>query len=106
MAVLTEVVEGWSDDLPFTLKADGVAIDLTSLTVTGVLHDRRGTAVSTTDKVAVSGTTSGEVTYTPASSDLKASGSPYYLRFKVVDASTQIVYFANGAADTLVVHEE
>ena len=106
MAVLTEVVSGWNDALPFTLKADDVAVDLTGLTVTCVVHDRYGTAVSTTDKVAVTGTTSGTVTWTPSTSDLVAARQPYTVRFKVVDATTAGVYFSNGEADIVSVFEE
>jgi hypothetical protein len=106
MAVLTEVVQGWSGPLPFTLYADGVAVDLTGLTVTGIVHTRRGTDVSTTGKVSVTGTTSGEVTWTPASSDLLAANSPYAVRFKVADLTSATVYFANGEADKLVVYGE
>ena len=106
MSVLTEVVEGWSDGLPFTLYADGVAVDLTGLTVKGVVHDRYGTDVDTTGKVSVTGTTSGQVTWTPATGDLLARKSPYRVRFKVTDMSSEAVYFANGAGDLLVVYSE
>jgi hypothetical protein len=105
MSVLTEIVEGWSDGLPFTLKADAVAVDLTGLTVTGIVKDRRGTTVSTTGKVSVTGTTSGIVTYTPATSDLTAAGQPYTVRFKVVDGTSAVCFFANGEPDLLVVYE-
>ena len=108
MAVLTEIVEGWSGALPFTLKADLVAVDLTGLTVTGIVHDRFGLDVSTTGtgKVAVVGTTAGQVTWTPSSSDLTKQKSPYTVRFKVVDGSSAVVYFANGEADLIEVRKE
>jgi hypothetical protein len=106
MAVLTEIVAGWSGALPFTLKADAVAVDLTGLTVTGVVHDRYGADVLTSGKVSVTGTTSGAVSWTPASSDLSAQKSPYSVRFKVVDGTSAAVYFANGEPDTLSVFAE
>jgi hypothetical protein len=106
MAVLTEVVAGWSGALPFDLKADGVVVDLTGLTVKGIVHDRYGVDVDTTGKVTVTGTTSGRVTWTPSTGDLKAAKQPYSVRFKVVDATTAAVYFANGEPDTLSVFAE
>lgn len=106
MGALTEVVQGWSDGLPFALKADGVAIDLSGMTVTAIVHDRYGSDVSTTGKVSVTGTTSGEVTWTPAAADLLAKRSPYLIRFKVVDSATEVAYFPNAEADTIVVHKE
>ena len=106
MAVLTEVEQGWSGSLPFTLYADNVAVDLSGLTVTGIVHTRRGTVVSTTGKVTVTGSTSGVVTWTPAATDLTAANSPYTVRFKVVDLTSATVYFANGEADKLVVYGE
>ena len=106
MAVLTEVVAGWSGALPFTLKADDAAVNLSGLTVAGVVADRFGTAVSTTGKVVVTGSTAGEVTWTPSTGDLVARKSPYSVRFKVVDLAGQVVYFPNGEPDKVVVYSE
>jgi hypothetical protein len=106
MAVLTEVVEGWSAALPFVLKADGTAVDLSGLTVTGEIHDRFRVAVLTSDTVSVTSSTGGYVAWTPNSSDLSAARSPYSVRFKVADPTSAVVYFANGQSDTLVVYPE
>lgn len=100
---LVEIVEGWTDGLPFTLKADGTAVNLTGYTVTATLRDCNGTLVDTTSDVSVTDTTAGEVTYTPDAADFDADLSPYSLRFKVVDSTGQIVYFPNAAASLIKV---
>lgn len=105
MAKLLEIVEGWTGELgPFTLKADGVAVDLTGLTVELVLKDRNGTAVTTTGDTRVHGTpTTGQVYYRPDEDDMTNALSPYTVHWKVTDGSGYSVFFPNGAADTLVV---
>lgn len=106
---LCEVVEGWTDALPFTLEADGTPIDLTGLTVTLYLKDNRGTFIhSGTSAVTVLGAagTSGAVSYTPQSTgELLSKRTPYKIRFKISTAnSSQIVYFPNIDEDILKVN--
>ena len=103
MSWLIEIVEGWTDPLPFTLKADGTAVDLTGFTVTATLRDCNGTLVDTTSDVTVTGTTSGQVEYAPDSADFDADLSPYAIRFKAVDSTGNIVYFPNAAASLIKV---
>ncbi len=105
MAKLLEIVEEWTGELgPFTLKADGVAVDLTGLTVELVLTSRNGDAVVTTGDTRISGTpTTGQVYYRPDVDDMTAALSPYTLHWKVTDGSGYTVYFPNGAADTVAV---
>ena len=104
MAYLTEVVAGWTGGLAFTLKADGSAVNLTGCTVSAVLRDCNGTAVDTTGDVTVTGTTSGQVTYTPDAADFSTSGQPFRLRFKVVDQTSAITYYPNDEASLIAVH--
>jgi len=104
---LTEVVEGWTNALPFTLKADDVAIDLTGLTVKIYLKDNRGAYLQngTTGVLAVTNTTAGVLTYTPAStSELLAARTPYKVRFSLTDSTGGIVYFPNIDEDLLKVN--
>jgi hypothetical protein len=94
---LTDVVEGWTGALPFTLKADGSPVDLTGLVVSIVLKDAAGTVIKdSTAGVTVTGSTGGQVEYGPSSSDFVASGSPYRVRFRVRDAQQKAVFFPNG----------
>lgn len=105
---LTEVVEGWSGALPFTLNADGVPVDLTGMTVTIVLKDADGTVVKDTSSgVTVTGATGGQVSYSPATSSgdlFLAAKTPYKIRFRVVDALTKKVYFPNEDEDVIKVN--
>lgn len=104
MAKLLDVVEGWTDELgPFTLKADGVAVDLTGLTVALVLTDVYGATVTVAGTTRVDGTPStGRVYYTPAAGDLRNALQPYKLRWRVTDGA-DVVFFPNAAADTIAV---
>lgn len=95
----TDLVEGWSAAIPFTLKGDNVALDLTGLTVTLVLKDRQGGVVNTAGKVATITPSAGTVTFTPVDGDLKASLSPYSARFVLTDTNSKVLYVPNGAAD-------
>lgn len=103
---LTEVVEGWTDALPFTLKADGTPIDLTGLTVALYLKDNRGTFIqSGTSAVSVTDSTGGVVAYTPqTTSELLAARTPYKIRFQVKDALQATVYVPNIDEDLIKVN--
>lgn len=105
MAKLLEIVEGWTGELgPFTLKADGVAVDLTGMTVALILKDRSGAQVITTGDTRVDGTPStGQVYYRPDADDMSNALSPYTVHWQVTDGSGYVVFFPNGAADTIVV---
>ena len=103
---LVEVVEGWTDALPFTLNADGVPVDITGLTVKLYLKDNRGTLVqSGTSALAVTDATGGTVTYTPQTTDeLLASRTPYKIRFSLSDVTTATAYFPNVDEDLIKVN--
>jgi len=103
MSAPLNLIEGWTGDLDFTLKADGSAINGTGTTPTLVLRDRNGGTVDMTGKVAWISAAAGTVRYSPAATDLKAQLSPYEARFKVTDASSKDVFFPNGAADVWTV---
>ena len=105
MAKLLDIVEGWTGELgPFTLKADGTAVDLTGMTVELILKDRSGTVVTTSGDTRVHGTpTTGQVYYQPDAADMTSAASPYSVHWKVTDGSGYVVFFPNSAADTIVV---
>ena len=106
MALLTSIVEGWTDAIPFALKADGLEVNLTGLTVVGVFHDNRGASLSTTDKITVTSSTAGAVSWTPAAGDALAAKSPYRIRFQVSDITGAKVFFPNADPDTITVHKQ
>lgn len=104
MSYLTEVVAGWTGGLSFTLKSDAVAVDLSGCTVTASMFDCNGTAIDTTSDVTVTGTTSGQVTYTPDAADFTTANQPYRIRFKVIDGTGAITYYPNADAALIKVH--
>jgi hypothetical protein len=100
---LLDITAGWTGPLPFTLKADGLAANLTSMTVALVLKDKNGIAVDTLGDVTVTDQTVGLVTYLPDAADFAHQSSPYAIRFRVTDTSGYVVFFPNGQADQIVV---
>lgn len=106
ITALTEIVEGWTDALPFVLKADAVAVDLTGLTVACYIKDNQGTFVrSGTTGVSVTDSTAGAVSYTPQStSEFLAARTPYRIRFQVTSVTTEIAYFPNIDEDLIKVN--
>jgi hypothetical protein len=107
MAKLLDVVEGWTDELgPFTLKADGTAVDLTGMDVALRLRDKNGKVVSFTGTTRVDDTpTNGKVYYQPATGDLLEGKGPYKLHWQVTDQDGFVVFFPNGAPDEIVVYK-
>ena len=104
MSILkVEFVEGWTGPLDFELLNDGVAQDLTAMTVTGQARNRLNTTVDLTADVAVLTATAGTVRLTPDAADFDSTESPYELRFKVVDGASAVVFFPSAEAVTLIV---
>lgn len=108
MPKLFDITEGWTGTLgPFTLRIDGDPLDLTGFTVELVLHDCRGALVNVLGNVTVDADpTTGQVFYTPDAADLNATDSPYTMRWRVTDGANAIIFFPNGAADTLTVAKQ
>ena len=107
MSRLCTVVEGWTERLgPFTLKSGGTAVDLTGFTVDLFLRaGRSGTLEETAGNVTVDADpATGKVYFKPDSVDFKADRSPYELHFRVTDPFGDVVFFPNGAPDTIEVY--
>ena len=105
---LLSIVEGWTGALPFTLLADGSAVDLTGMTVQIVLKGSDGTVCKDTSSVVtVTSSTGGLVEYAPSSSSgdlFVASRTQYRVRFRVTDSLTKIVYFPNDEEELIEVN--
>jgi hypothetical protein len=101
----TEVVDGWTGPLDYTLLADGTALNLTGMTVTLILTKPDGTVVDTTGDVTVTDAAAGWVRYTPDATDLAASESPLRMRWKVVDGAGAVVYHPSARPAVIVIHE-
>lgn len=111
MTAITEVVEGWTSPMEFTLKLATSSstsyspMDLTGLTVAIVLKDGRGRTVnSSTTGVSVVSSTGGTVQYAPTSSDFVAARSPYRVRFKLTDSTGRIAYHPNTDESLITVN--
>ena len=91
------IVEGWTYPLEYALLAAGAATNLTGCTVECVIRDRRGRTSTSTGATDIYDSTGGFVRWTPASTDnLRRSGSPYSVRWKVIDPTGAISYFPNS----------
>lgn len=102
---LLEVVEGWTGALPFTLNEDGEAADLTSKTVSIILKDVYGTYIAdTTAGISITGTTSGQLEYSPSSGAFVAAATPYRIRFQTVNGSGKVEFFPNEDEDVIKVN--
>lgn len=100
-----DLVEGWTGPVVYVLKVDGVAQDLTGMAVSMVARDAHGTVINLSGTLQVTDQSNGEVTFTPATGDVKLRVSPMLIRFKVVDAQSKVVYFPNAEAEQWVVRK-
>ena len=100
------ITAGTTASLDFRLTADGSAVNLTGATVTLVLKNKSGTAVTTTGNITVISATGGTVRFAPDATDLVATDSPLHARFKVTDSSSKIAYYPSGKADIWTVTPE
>jgi hypothetical protein len=101
-----ELVEGWTGNVDYALKADGELVDLTAMSLQLVLKDSALTVVSVTGTVSIFSASSGGVTFVPASGDLLASSSPYSARFKVTDSGGKTVFFPSSHPEKWLVHRQ
>lgn len=90
------LVEGWTGAVDYQLKKDGVALNLTGMTVALVAQDKNRAAVTFTGTVAVVDAATGKVQFNPAAADFDHQKSPYFVRWKVTDAASKVVYFPNS----------
>lgn len=105
MAVVAEVVEGWTSRLTFQLEEDGVDLVGTGLTLSALdIVGSDGTAVTTTSDFGWLSQAGGTVYYDPDGTDLRADNSPYRIRYQLTDGSGKVAWHPNGRADEIVVH--
>lgn len=80
---MRKLVEGWTDPIDYVLERDGVAENLTGKTVVLRAYKKTGVLASFGGSVTVVNAAAGLVRFTPISTDLKNSDSPYYIRWRV-----------------------
>jgi uncharacterized phiE125 gp8 family phage protein len=93
------LVEGHTGVIDETLKTNGMAVDLTGMTVTLLLQTADGTPVPTLGNVTVPSPSAGVVRYSPAATDLLAIDTPHVARWKVIDTGGHIVFFPSDAGE-------
>jgi hypothetical protein len=89
-------------ETPFDATAGGGVSAVFTITLV-LTSAATGAAVDTVGDVAWLSPVDGTVRYSPDSADLTAAGSPYNVRWKVVDANGLIDFFPDGVADRWVV---
>lgn len=95
-----DIVEGTSSNLQFQLLENGVAINLTGITVTLLLEDRVGTTVTSPGTVTTVDATTGKVQLAPTGTSVfVASSGPYYARWKLTDGSGKVAYVPTSNRD-------
>lgn len=85
--------EGWTERIRYQLFRDGVAIDLSGMSVALVGQVITGSAKTFAGTVGVDTPATGIVYLDPAPGDLVESESPLQLRWKVTDSTGKVVYF-------------
>ena len=100
MSDVYDYTEGQTSLIQRTLKANGVAIDGSGLTISLVLVDRDGGLVPVAGDVSWITAASGTAQFQPAASDLKADRSPYKAKWKVTDGSGRDAFHPQGQAET------
>jgi hypothetical protein len=81
-----DIVEGTSDSLQFQLLENGSPIDLSLITVSLLLSDRLGNAVTTPGTVSIVDAANGKVQFTPTSlSTFAAVNGPCHARWKLTN---------------------
>lgn len=105
MALLTDIVEGWTSRISLQLYEDGVALNGTGLTVSALdIVGSDGTVVTTTSDFGWITASAGTVYYDPDATDFVAAKSPYSVRVQLTDGSGKVAWHPNGKPDTIRVH--
>jgi len=110
MSLLLEITEGWTAELgPFVLAVDGVVQPLGGMTVELFARPEEGSAyIETSGDVRIDADPStGKVYFKPDATDFRGAqgGKSYALHWKVTDGLGDVVFFPNGAPDTILVHK-
>lgn len=100
-------VEGWTERILETLEASPDAstplapISLAGLTVEIVLRDCNEALIDVSGQSGKVTETGALVYFDPEPTDLLASSSPYYVRWKITDGTGKVAFFPNLAASPI-----
>jgi len=98
-----ELVTGWTEELLYVLKNNGVAVSLSGATVALVARDSADNPLTLSGAVSVVDESTGQVQFAPALGDITKTHSPYRVRFKVTAADGRISYFPNKEPERWIV---
>lgn len=98
-----QIIEGTTEFQRFQLFENGSPLDLSGLTVAGLLEDRYGTATSLTGLISVVDALNGLIDIYPTAGMFQSAYSPYYLRWQLTDANGLVGYDPTALRDTIVV---
>ena len=98
-----ELVEGWTDRIIYTLKADGVAQAMAGMTVELLVYDSKKRRVMMTGTAGILDAVAGEVYFDPASTDIIVGS--YSVRWKLTDGTGKVVLFPNASPATWLVRK-
>lgn len=105
MALLVEIVEGWTSRLAFQLLEDGAPMDGTGITVSALdIVATDGTVVDTAGDFGWILASAGTVYYDPDASDFVAAKSPYSVRYQLTDGNGKKAWHPSGKADQIRVY--
>jgi len=96
---MINLVEGWTGNIDYQLKADGIAVNLNGLTVSIVARKQDGAAITLTGTLTITDEPTGKVRFAPGATDILAASSPCQVRFKVTDGFSKVTYFPSGGAE-------
>lgn len=95
-----DIVAGSNNDLQFQLLNNGTPINLEAITVTLLLEDKDGTAITSPGTVTVVDSTNGTVKLTPTSTAVfVADTGPYYARWQLQDNFGRISFVPSSVRD-------
>ena len=87
------LVQGWTERIKYALTVDGVALNLTGLTVALVGVSATRATLTFSGTTGVDDEAAGKVYFDPAPTDLLAANSPYCLRWAITDGAGKTAYF-------------
>lgn len=87
---------GWTEPINDQLFADGVAVNLTGMTVAIVIQDAAGNTLSVAGTVSIPDPTNGKVRFAPNSGAITAVGSPWRVLWRVTSAGKDAYFPSEG----------
>lgn len=85
--------------MTFQLLMGGQPFNLSGCSIQLLINDNTGAPLPLTGTTTIVDAPNGKVSFSPGTSDLLASHSPYRARFIVTDSTGKLIPFPNGYRD-------